>query len=81
MEENYTLSDIIEESDSDLNNIINFGIEAGIELAQDDGIDFTLECTISNGDSSEIESYKTRLIQKKLTSKDDSIINKYKVIK
>ena len=61
MEENYTISDVIEENNENLTNIIDSGIEAGVELAQDDGIDFTLECQISNGDSSEIESYKITL--------------------
>jgi len=77
MEENYTISDIIEENSSNLTEIIDSGIEAGVELAQDDGINFTLECQISNGDSSEIESYKTRLMNKKLTQSDNSIISKY----
>jgi len=78
LQENYTISEIIKESELDLSDIIDSGINEGVELAQDDGIDFTLECKFSNGDSSEIELYKKRLLNNKLTEKDSTIINKYK---
>jgi hypothetical protein len=77
VEEDYTITDVIKESNANLTDIINSGIEAGVELAQDDGIDFKMKCQISNGDSSEIENYKIRLMDQALTAGDSSIISKY----
>jgi hypothetical protein len=75
MQKMYTILDVLNEN---LDDIINSGIEAGAKLARDTGIDdFTLTCQVSNRDSSEIESYKTRLMNKELTDDDNAIISKY----
>jgi hypothetical protein len=77
MEETDTILNVIKQSNQSLDEIINHGIEAGLELAQDDGIQFTLNCQVSNGDSSKMQGYKNRLMNKKLTDNDNAIISKY----
>jgi hypothetical protein len=80
MQEADTILNVIEQSDKNLDEIINHGIVAGLELARDDGIDFTLSCQVSNGDSSKMQSYKNRLMNKELTDNDNAIISKYQNI-
>jgi len=77
MEETDTILNVIEQSDKNLDEIINHGIEAGLELAQDDGIQFTLNCQVSNGDSLKMRGYNNRLMNKELTDNDNAIISKY----
>jgi hypothetical protein len=81
MEETDTILNVIEESGKGLEDIINSGIADGLELARDDGIDFILTCQVSNGDSSKMQSYKNRLMNKKLTDNDNAIISKYQDLK
>ena len=80
MEETDTILNVIKESGKSLEEIINSGIADGLELARDDGIDFILSCQVSNGDSSKMQSYKNRLMNKELTDNDNAIISKYQNI-
>ena len=77
MQEADTILNVIEQSGKNLDEIINHGIVAGLELAQKDGINLILSCQVSNGDSSKMQSYKNRLMNKELTDKDNAIISKY----
>jgi hypothetical protein len=77
MEETDTILNVIKESGKSLEDIINSGIADGVELAQDDGIDVILSCQVSNGDSSKMQDYKDRLMNKELNDNDNTIISKY----
>ena len=76
MEETDTILNVIKQSNQSLDEIINHGIEAGLELAQDNGIQST-NCQVSNGDSLKMRGYNNRLMNKELTDNDNAIISKY----
>ena len=61
---------------------INDGINDGIERAKDNGIEMeSSDIEMTNGNSNSTKTYKDRLINSHLNSKDKEVISKYQNIK